>query len=147
MEIRPSAKESLAIAYEAQNAALRRSRSPWWYFPATGVVVGATAVAVLLGQGIGIGVAVILMAVALPILESVRRRVTGTRITEFGHGRATGYAAVFLALGLVTLAAGWFFVMEQDVTWVAWVTGLVVGVFLTVGGWIFERTLSTAMKR
>ncbi|MBG6215314.1 small-conductance mechanosensitive channel [Cryobacterium sp. CAN_C3] len=147
MENESTAGEALAIARQSRTAALRRSRAAWWYYPATGSVLGGTVVAVLLAHGVGVGVAVILMAVTLPIIEFARRRVTGTRTTEAGRGRATGYAAVFLVVALAALATGWFLVMEQGVTWVAWVTGLAVFILMVVGGWVFEHTLATSMNR
>ncbi|MDH6236410.1 hypothetical protein [Cryobacterium sp. CG_9.6] len=87
------------------------------------------------------------MAVSTMLLEFARRRVTGTRTTELGHGRATAYAAVFLMLSLATLAAGWAFVIERDVAWVAWVVGPVVCVLLVASGWVFERTLASKTRR
>ena len=109
--------------------------------------VGAGAVAVLLAEGIGRSIAVLAMVVSTILLEAARRAVTGTRTTEFGHGRATGYAVVFAILSLATLAAGWYFVIELGVTWVAWVAGAVVCVLLVASGWVFERTLSSSMRR
>lgn len=147
MENEPSAAEALAIARESRRAALQQSRSPWWYFPASGVVLGAAVVAVLLAQGIGIGIAVILMSVSMAVLEFARRRVTGTRTSEFGRGRATVYAVIFGALGLATLAGSWFFVKEQNVSWVGWAAGAIIFVLVAVGGWVFERALLTSTIR
>ncbi|MDJ0379187.1 hypothetical protein [Cryobacterium sp. PH31-L1] len=147
MENECLAEESLAIADASRSAAVRRSRSPWWFYPANGVAVGAAVVAVLLADGIGRGVAVVLMAVSTMLLEFARRRVTGTRTTEFGRGRATAYATVFLMLSLATLAVGWAFVIERDVVWVAWVAGPVVCVLVVASGWVFERTLASKMRR
>ncbi|MDY7529245.1 MULTISPECIES: hypothetical protein [unclassified Cryobacterium] len=147
MENERLAEEALAVADASRRVAVRRSRSPWWYYPADGVVIGAAAVAVLLAEGIGRSIAVLAMVVSTTLLEIARRAVTGTRTTEFGHGRATGYAVVFAILSLATLAAGWYFVIKLGVTWVAWVAGAVVCVLLVASGWVFERTLSSSMRR
>ena len=147
MENERFAQEALAVADESRRVAVRRSRSPWWYYPSTGVVVGAGVVAVLLAEGMERSLAVLAMVVSTTLLEAARRAVTGTRTTEFGHGRATGYAVVFAILSLATLAAGWYFVIELGVTWVAWVAGAVVCVMLVASGWVFERTLSSSMRR
>lgn len=147
MENATSAEEALAIAHESRRAAVRQSRSPWWFFPASGAVLGAAGVAVLLAQGIGIGIAVILMSVSLTALELGRRRVTGTRTSEFGRGRATAYAVIFGVCGIAALAAGWFFVKEQNANWAGWAAGAMIFVLVVVGGWVFERALLTSTVR
>lgn len=141
-----SARDSLAIVESARLSAIQRSRSPWWYFPANGAIVGAAIVAVLLLPGVGSGVAVLLMAIAVTVLEAVRRGITGTRVSEWRRGRASALAVLFAGLGLGSLVGGTYMVWVHGAEWAAWVCGVAIFAIIYVGGRVFERALRSSAE-
>lgn len=136
----PNARESVAVVERAREAPVEPARSPWWYYPASGLVLGAGTGAMLWwSPGVLAGIAVLAMVIAINLLEFARRRVTGVRVSEFGRGRATVYAVAGGILCLGVLALGMFLVFGQHRTWAAWAAAVAIFVLVVASGAAFER--------
>ena len=132
------AEESLAVASQAERAAVGRSRSPWWFYPVTGAVFGAVCVVFLLFPGIPAGLALIASVIASRLLEGRRLRVTGTRRSEFG-GRAGIYSVLAIVALIATLGVGMLLVFQLQLTWTAWLVGVAIFLITVAHGWLVER--------
>jgi len=122
-------------------AAAARIRAPWWYYPATGVLLGVLAALVVTGPVLVRELWLIVVLGGLALLSQAYRFATGTAPGGFRSGGrqliwGVCYAAVMLGVLAALLAVAW---RRPGPVWL----GVAAGVFmllLTLGyGAGFER--------
>ncbi|WP_337002753.1 MULTISPECIES: hypothetical protein [unclassified Microbacterium] len=129
-------------------AAVERTRAPMWLHLVTALVLGSATVAVLLLPGVAKGLAVLAMAIAMAVLEGVRRRLLGARVTELHRGRSsTIIVSIFAIATVAALVAGWVLADLLDSVWTSWLTGGVVALLVASGGVMFDRARRRAATR
>lgn len=123
---------------EATAVAAARERAPWWYYVTLGLLAASLAVVVLLAPGLPSGLAVLMAVVANPLLEALRRRISGEPPPAF-RLPTLPYTVTGIVLVLGSIALGWYLVLSLGITWVAWLIGGAVFAVIFVSGWLGER--------
>jgi uncharacterized membrane protein YphA (DoxX/SURF4 family) len=132
------AAEAEAAGAESRPAAGERNPAPWWYYLVVGAVVGAATVVILLAPGLPAGIAVLVMVVSNPLLEALRRRISGEPPPAFRRP-ALPYTVGGIVLALGTLGLGLSLVHGLGLTWAAWLVGAVMFAVIVVFAWLADR--------
>jgi uncharacterized membrane protein YphA (DoxX/SURF4 family) len=133
-----SAERATTVDAETRQAADERPRSPWWYYLAVGTLAGAATVVILLAPGLPAGIAVLVMVLANPLLETLRRRVSGEPPPAFRRP-ALPYTVAGIVLALGSLGLGLYLVNGLGLTWAAWLSGALMFTVIVVFAWLADR--------
>ncbi|WP_308798977.1 hypothetical protein [Agromyces silvae] len=115
-----------------------RAGTPWWYYFVVGAIAAAAVIVMLLAPGIPGGLAVLVLVIANPLLEALRRRLSGEPPPAF-RSPAFPYTVAGIVLVLGSMALGWYLVLSLGITWAAWPIGGAVFAVILVGGWLGDR--------
>ena len=144
MENQPA--EQLALIAAARAAVADRLTTPWWYHPILGLLLAGYLVTLSLGGTVVRAVAVVLFVVALGVLASTYRRLTGVWVSGFDAGGASRWAKALGVLAALAIATSWSVVYWTELTWPVWCLAAVMFVSTVVLGRRFDTALRAELR-
>ena len=140
------ARESLAAAQDARQAAAGRFPTAWWYHIATGLVLGGAIVAFgLLPPAYWVGPVAVLL-----VLGELLRRTYQRRRGVWGYGTRAGSAALWnwgiVVVGIAAIAVE-FLWQDGRPGWLPWVAGGITCAVAIVFGIAFDGALRRRIRR
>lgn len=139
--------EDLSLIADTRAAVADRLVTPWWYYPALGLLIAVFVLAYGLGNiGVALGGAA-LCAAGCGLLARAYRRLTGIWISGFDAvGSARRWAQAMGALAGVSVAASWVFGHYTDLSWLVWGFAAVAGAGSVFLGYRFDAALRAQLR-
>ncbi|WP_205323683.1 hypothetical protein [Glycomyces sp. YM15] len=142
------AQAALAAVQESRSDMADRLITPWWYHPVLGVLVGGLITVATIGVAFPVLMGVIAVyALGVFLLMSAYRRKARVWMSGFDGGpKARRSITLLLIVTLAIAIAGSVFSMGLEIRWTALLTGLAVGVTMTLWGRHYDKVVRAELR-
>ncbi|MBG0741166.1 hypothetical protein IV500_17495 [Paeniglutamicibacter antarcticus] len=138
--------DALSTMNEGHKQAIKRVRSPWWYYPILGIAFAGLELAFALSATLVRTLVIVGVIVVARLAERGYRRVKGTWVGGLRSGKATWLSIGFLLIAVGTIVAGSLLTNNVGQPWPAWIMAMAILFETLIYGFFFDLSIQRKLR-